>query len=890
MTIDVLRRTALAVVDGTAWIVPAGDRRRWRAQWRADIWHRCDVLARTELTTTRTALALLARVSGAIRHAAWLRRHHRGAFMLWHDIRQAIRALKGRPAFTAVAVLTLALGIGANAVIFSWIEATLLNTIPGVQDRGSLAAVYVTSAERENLSFSHPNFVDVRAAAVPGVTDLAVYATGSVSWRTEQSAERVWVQVLSGNMFDLLGVHPAMGRLIGPEDDRVPGQHPVAVVSHTFWQRRLQARPDVVGSPLILNEQAFTIIGVAPAGFNGAQPLMAMEVFLPVAMEQAFIRGDRLRDRRNGWLQALVRLDPEISRADLQAGLDVAAARLASAYPGANEGRGLRVFPLWRQPSGGAAVLLPVMAVLGALVATLLALVCANMAGLLLARASGRQRELAVRRSLGASRWQVARLLMTESLVIASIAGLLAVLTAAWSGDLLRAFFPPVPLPIVIDAGVNLRVWLFSTAVSLGAGLLLGLLPSLQASGGNLVTPLKEATAGSGTRWRRGRLRQGLIVVQVAISLVLLVSGGLFLRTLDAARAVDPGFAARRGLIGGIAVGGAGYDEQRGQQVYEALRREIAGLPGVEAVALAQSLPLTVYGSSDRSVAIEGYTPAANEEMSVYYASVTEGFFDTILMPLLDGRDFSVRDGADAPPVVVVNQTMAKRYWPGRRALGGRVKIGEAWAEVVGVVKDAKYSSLTEAPRPFMYVPVGQAYRPTMQLVVRTSGDPDTTLPAVRAAVRRVDAGLPLFDVQTLEQHRAFTFFLFEMAATVLGLFGAVAMGLAALGLYGVVAYSVGERTREIGVRMSLGATAGHVRRMVLGQGLRLAIAGIGIGLAVGVGVTPLFASQLLGVSPLDPLSFAGTAALLLATTALACYLPARRAARLDPVRALRTE
>jgi len=885
-----LRRVALAMVNGAAWLVPGRDRDRWRAQWRADLWHRCDRLDRSGLVNARTSVAVLGRAAGAVWHAAWLRSRSGGWEMLLHDLRHAVRSLRGKPGFTVVAVLTLAVGIGANSVIFSWIEATLLNPIPGVHDRSSLAALYFTTATRNDLSLSYPNYIDIRDQAVPGVAGVAVFGTGALSLRTAEGAERVWGEVVSGNMFDLLGVGAAQGRLLTPDDDRVPGGHPVVVVSHAFWQRRLGGRPDPVGSTLTLNEQAFTVVGVTPPDFHGTQPLIALDVFVPVAMQQTFIAGDRLQARGSGWLQGLVRLAPGATLAEAQAGADVVARRLAAEYPDVNAGRGLRLYELWRQPSGGTGMLLPVMAVLGGLVATLLALVCANMASLLLARASGRRRELAVRRSLGASRGQVVRLLMAESVVLALVAGVLASALARWSGDILRAFIPPMPIPIAIDAGLNVRVLLFSTLVSLAAGLLLGVFPSLQASKIDLLTPLKEGTGGSVASWRRGRVRQGLIVLQVALALVLLVSAGLFLRTLDAARTLDPGFDARTGIVASIDVGPAGYDEVHGKQLYRRLADEVRGLPGVEAAAIGQRLPLTMTDSSDRSVEVEGYTPATGEEMSVYYSSVGTGYFDTLGMALVEGRDFSERDSADAPFVVIINETMARRYWTEGRSLGGRVKIGDRWAAVVGVARDAKYSSMSETPRSFMYLAVDQLYRPNMRLIVRTAGTPDAMVGAVREALRRVDPSLPLFDVQTLAQHIAFAFFLFEMAATLLGVFGATATLLAALGLYGVVAHSVGMRTREIGVRMSLGATASDVRQMVVRQGLGLAGLGIALGLGAALGVTRLFSSQLLGISPYAPASYTATALLLVATTAAACYLPARRAARLDPVSALRTE
>ncbi len=891
MTAERLRAVAIWIVNRAAWLAPGAERRRWRAQWHADLWHRCDVLERGGLVNARTTRSVVGRAGGAVWHAGWLRYRSGGLEMLLHEIRHALRSLKGHPGFSAIAILTLALGIGANSVIFSWIDATLLNPIPGVRDRGSLAAVTFTTPTRNDLSLSYPNYLDIRDASIPGVADVAVFGTGALSLRTADGAERVWGEVVSGNLFQMLGVTAAQGRLITPSDDVVPDGHPVVVLSHTFWQRRFGGRADIVGSDLTLNGRSFTVVGVTAPGFQGTQPMLSLDVFAPVAMQTSMIAGDRLRARGSGWLQGLVRLAPGASMAEAQSGMDVVAARLAADHPATNEGRGLRLFELWRQPSGGTAMMLPVMAVLGGFVATLLALVCANMASLLLARASGRQRELAVRRSLGASRGQVVRLLLVERLVLAIGAGIVAGWIARFSGDLLFAFIPPLPIPIAIDAGLSSSVLLFATLVSLVTGIALGLFPALQASRVDLVSPLKEGGSGGGTGlWRRGRMRQGLIVAQVALALILLVSAGLFIRTLDAARAVDPGFGARNGLVGAIDVMPAGYDEARGRQLFARLVDDVRALPGVEAAAVVQRLPLTLTDSSDRSVEVEGYTPADGEEMSIYYASAGPGYFETLQMPLVEGRGFTARDTADAPFVVVINETMARRYWPGRSSLGGRVRIGDRWAEVAGVSHDSKYRSMSESPLAHMYFAVDQAYRSSMRLVVRTTGDPDAVAGALRQTLQRIDPNVPLFELQTLEQHLSFAFFIFEMAATLLGVFGVTAMLLATLGLYGVVAHSVGMRTREIGVRISLGATAGNVRGMVIRQGLTLAAIGIAVGLAGALGVTQLFASQLMGVSPYDPVSYAVTSLLLVATTAAACYLPARRAARLNPVQALRID
>ena len=811
--------------------------------------------------------------------------------MLLHEIRHAMRSLRSRPAFTAVAILTLALGIGANAVIFSWIEATLLSPIPGATDQSSIAVLHATTPTRNDLNLSYPNYVDIRDAGITGVADVAVFAVGTANLRTELGSERVWAEIMSGNLFQLLGVKAAAGRLLTPDDDRVPDGHPVVVISHGFWQRRFGGRPDVVGSTLTLNGRAFAVVGISGEGFRGTQSLAGLDVFIPMAMQRAFIAGDRLTARSSGWLQSLVRLHDGISVAEAQPGFDVEAGRLAAIDAEVNGGRGLRLYELWRQPSGGASMMRPLMGVLAGLVATLLALVCANMASLFLARASGRQRELAVRRSLGANRGQVVRLLVVESLVLAVAAGAVACLVANWSGALLDAFIPPLPLPVAIDAGLNLRVLLFAALTSLVAGIVLGVFPGVQASKIDVITPLKEGTSMGGTSaWRRGRLRQGLIVAQVALALILLVSAGLFIRTLDAARRIDVGFHTRQGLVGAVDLLAAGYDEPRGRQFLKRIVEEVETLPGVEGAAFGQRLPLTITDSSDRTVEIEGYTPGKGEEMSVYWSTIGHGYFDVLRLPLVEGRDFNEHDGAEAPMAVIVNETMARRYWPRGSSLGGRVRIGDQWASVIGVAKDSKYQRVNEEPRAFMYVSVDQLYRPTMRLIVRTAGPPDAVAPALRQSLQRLDPNMPLFDVQTIEQHLAFSFFLFEMVATLLAMFGGTAMLLAALGLYGVVSYSVSQRTREIGVRVSLGASAGEVRRMVIRQGLILAGVGVALGLAGALATTRLFASMLVGVNAFDPASYGLTALLLVGTTTIACYVPARRAARLDPVQALRME
>lgn len=811
--------------------------------------------------------------------------------MLLDDLRHAGRGLLRRRGFTCVAVLTLAVGLGATTVIFSWVDGLLLNAMPGVRDPQSVIAVRFTTATRNNLSFSYPNFVDVRDARPDGVEDLAVFTTGALSLRSQDSTDRVWGQLVSGNLFDVLGVSPSLGRLISSADDRTPDGHPVVVLSHAFWQRRFGGRPDIVGTPLTLNGRSFEIIGVTGTAFVGALPLVAIDLFIPVAMQRTFLPGDRLADRGSGWLQGIARVAPGRSMAQAQASLTVVADRLAAAYPKVNEGRGLRGFALWQAPDGGTNALLPIMAVLSGVVAILLLLVCSNLAGLLLAKSSGRQRELALRRAIGASRGQVVRLLLIESLLLALAGGLLAVPLTRWSSELFRAFLPPLPLPIVVNTGLNWQVLLFATGISVVTGLVFGALPALSASRTDALNPLKDGAAmGAASTWRRGRLRQGLVVAQVALAMVLLVSAGLFIRTLQAARTVDTGFAARDGFVGALDLQAGNYDDTTGRLLYRRVVDEVRGLPGVTAVAVGQRLPLTMTDSSDRAVDVEGYQAAPNEEMTVYYQSIGPGYFDAIALPLLQGRDFTERDASTAPDVVIVNRTMAQRYWPDGHAIGGRVRVGERWAQVIAIAADSKYTSLSEEPRSFMYLSVDQFYRPSTRLIVRTDGPAAGVVAATRRAVLAVEPNLPLFDVQTFDEHRAFALFVLEIAATLLGVFGAAALLLATLGLYGIVAYSWAQRTREIGVRVSLGATDRDIVRLVFGQGGALTAVGIAIGLVAALLVTRLFASQLVGVSTFDAPTYAVTLGALLTTTLAACYLPARRASRLDPSKALRTD
>jgi predicted permease len=564
----------------------------------------------------------------------------------------------------------------------------------------------------------------------------------------------------------------------------------------------------------------------------------------------------------------------------------VAGARLAQQYPEANAGRDLRAVPLWR--AGASSVLLPVLGTLMAMVAIVLLIACANIAGLLLTRATGRQREIAVRLALGASRWQVVRQMLIECLLLSAAGCIGGLIVAQWAARMLDAFVPRTPFPLRFDAAMDAQGVAFAMLLTVATAIISGVMPALRASRPQVGTALKEWSP-SGTR-RSSRLRQSLVVGQVALSVVLLVSASLFARSMARAGSIDPGFSLRQGLLASIDLLPAGYDEARGAAFIEQLIDRVQALPGVTGATVARTMPLDVGGSSDMTVSVDGYTPRDGEEPMAYYNHVGPWYFETMGIPLVRGRGITPRDTAVEPAVAVVNETMARRYWPGRDPIGATIRFGRGPVTIVGVARDGKYSRLSEEPRNYLYLPALQNYRPDLLLHVRTAGDPSLALPALRSVVRALDPHLPLFDVRTVEEHMRISTFIARMAASMLGLFGTLGVLLAAVGLYGVIAFNVAQRTREIGVRVALGAPQGDVAWMVMRQGLVLGVIGLVGGLALALAVSRLLARQLVGISAADPVSFAGTAILLLTIAAVASALPAHRAARLDPLVALRRE
>jgi len=879
----------LAIVDAGRWLAPAARRQDWRRQWRADVRHAWDRAAdRPDMLERR--VKVMRRATGAFRHAFLLRLHVRRIEMITQDLRYGWRQMIRRPAFTLVAALTLGLGIGANVTMFSWVDVTLRRQIQGVPDAGRWVAVNGTTRTRNDISVSYPDFLDYRSRRPDSIEDFIVFTLAPIHMRTTGDPQRVFGELVSANYFDALRVYPAIGRGFRADEDSVPNRDAVVVLGYDFWQQRFNGDPSIVGTGVMLNERAFTIVGVAPHGFRGTEPYLRVDLWMPIMMQPAVMSGaDRLSVRGNHWLQSMAKLKPGMTVTRAQADLSVVAADIARDYP-KDSNSGVLLSELWRAPNSGGAAVGALMGVQLGVASVVLLIACANVANLLLAQGAHRQRETAVRLTLGASRARLVRQLLTESTLLALAGGVSGLLIAYWCKDLLRWFVPPAPLPIDMNPTLNARVLVFAGAVIALTTFAFGLVPASQASSSSMMNALKESAAAVTGAPRRARLRKALVVAQVALSLVLLISAGLFLRALINAKAADVGFSTRQGVLAAIDLLPAGYDAARGRAFQQTLTARVREIPGVDAATLAQKVPLGFGGTSDMNASIDGYTPAPNEEISIYYNRIGSDYFRTMGMALVDGRDFTDRDTADTPDVVVINETIARRYFEGRNPIGGRIRAGGRTLEIVGVARDAKYASITERPRAFMYLPLMQWYRPDVIIHVKSAREPAVVVAALHAAVRELDAKLPLFDVRTIADQLQIAVFLQRMVASLLGAFGALALVLATVGLYGVVAALVTQRTPEIGMRMALGARTADIMALVFRQGFAMIGLGIGIGILVALGVTRFFSSLLVGVSTTDAASFASTTALLVVVAVAATYLPARRAASVDPLSALRHE
>jgi predicted permease len=781
------------------------------------------------------------------------------------------------------------LGIGANTTVFSWVQAVLLRPIPGAHDPDTLRVVTLATREGRDRSWSYPNFRDFRDRST--LLDYAAQDDLPMSITVAGQAERAYGALVSGHYFELLGIQPALGRLFSAADDRTPGGHPVVVLSHAYWQRRFAGDASIVGKDVAVNSVPMTVIGVAQSDFLGSFLGFATSAWVPMAMQPQMMGGSRLEARGNGWMNAIARLKPGVSDEQAQAEAAALLDQIAQSSRPSFDGWRVRVLPPWRAAWGAPSVLAPILGVLSVVVGLVLLIACANVANLLLARAVGRRREVAVRLSLGARRMRLVRQLLTEAMLLSTAAGVAGILTAYWAHGLLMAFAPPTDMPI--DFGIRINGWTmaYAAAAAVLTGVFFGLAPALQTSRSETIHAIREdAGRGAGGGRTGHRFRNALVVAQVAICLVLLVGATLFIRSLQAAQLISPGFDPDGLVIASIDLVPNGYSAESGRQFQRRLLEAAATIPGVESLAFARRVPLGLSGTSSTGLTVDGYTAKPDEEMTTVYNIVSPRYFETMRMSLVAGREFTSADTSETAKVLIVNETMARRYWRDGQALGGRVRIGQENYEVVGIAGDVRYQSLTEPAQPHMYLALDQNFASTAVLHLRSQTPAGATLAAVRAVVRDLDPNLPIFDARPVTEHLQTAVFAQRMGANLLGVMGVLAVVLAAVGLYGVIAYAVNQRTQEMGIRLAVGAAPRDLSKMVLRQALLTTSLGLTLGLGLAFAMTGFMRSLLPGITPRDPLTFVAVPAGLLLIAIAAALIPARRAGSVDPVVALRYE
>jgi predicted permease len=810
---------------------------------------------------------------------------------LFEDLKCGWRVLTKSPGFSTLAIVTLALGIGANTTIFSWINSTLLNPVPGLTNSNEVVSLTLSKPGENPFPFTYPDLEAMRDGQ-QSFTGIAACAFAQISLTDKAKPERLSAMVASANYFDVLGVRPFIGRSFLPAEDENPGGAPVAVISYRLWQTHFAANPNIVGQTVELNRHPYSIVGVTPAAFQGSQTGVRTDIWVPIMMEQQFDpRGDLLHDHHYFWLLGFGRLRPGVTLAQAQEEMTRRMKREVDSYPEEHKGHNaVTVYPLWRNPFGlnfFMATLLPVLMSIAGLV---LLLACANVANLMLVRAVGRRREIAIRISLGGNRWRLVRQLLVESLMLSLAGGAVGLAVTLWTQGTLMKFFPVTPdIPVSLTVETD-RTLLFTTLlISLLTGVIFGILPALRSSGIAPADVLKEETGSISSGLGKARLTSGLVVAQISLSLLLLICAGLFIRSFRSAQQINPGFNPHNILVTSYDLFTAGYSDATGTEFHRQLLTKLEALPGFESVALSDRIPLG-FGGGSTAVKPEGYVAPANVSMETQVAIISPNYFHTMQIPIEKGRDFGAQDTKSSQRVVIVSQAFANRYWPGQEALGKQVNsdLTHEWFTVVGVARDCKQVALNEKPLPFLYLPVTQIYRPVMIINARVAGNPLASARAVENAAHELNPDLVLFDETTVELRDQFASFGQRVAGTFVGAFGLLALALAAIGIYGVTSYTTRQRTHEIGIRVTLGARRPDVLRLVLGQGVRLVLIGVVVGLVLSFVLTRFLSSLLLGVTSPDAVTFLTVVFLLCGVALFACLIPGRWAMRVEPMVALR--
>jgi predicted permease len=830
---------------------------------------------------------------GGVEQTKELYRDQRGLPMIettLQDLRFGFRMLWRSPGFSILAILCLTLGIGANAAVFSWVEGILFRPYPAVTHQEQLLALTGTvRGESGPDDISWPDLVDLQRSCTlfdAFIVNKIVGTTLSVGDR----AERTVGSIVSANYFDAIGIHPILGRGFEPGEDTGRNAHPVTVISYQLWKGRFKRDPQIIGKAQRLNGVIHTIVGVAPEGFYGTFVGWGMQFWVPASMEETFEAGGyKLEDRSARWIEAYVRLKPGVTPEQAQQEISAVAKRLEANYPDTNRGRGIKLWPLWQTPFNNAGTLLPTLEIMLAVVVFVLLIACANVGNLLLVRSFARRHEMTVRLAIGASRGRLLKQLLTEGLILSAFGAAGGLLVAYWCRHALVLLFPArAGVAMYLPGEIDWRVLALSAGVCLLATLVLGLVPATQSGKADLASALKSESAGvvggRGTAW----VRSGLVLVQLSLSFVLLVGAGLLLQSLQKIRTASPGFSTHGVLFTAVDLVSAGYDAKRARNFQDELMDRVQTLPGVESAAFARVTPLGYGTYSSSPIAVDGYQPPPEEQPTAEYNEVGPGYFGTMGIPLVSGREFTRADNEQTALVAVVNETMAAKYWRGRSPLGERVQVKGRWMLVVGVAKDSKYQSVRETSKPFFYVPRRQNFSVGAGLYIRTPLTAETMAAALAREVRARDANLAPSEMITLQEQVDRSTSPQQVAVTLVGILGALALLLAVIGLYGVMSYAVSQSTRELGLRMALGAGASNLLRLVMSRGLGLTAGGVLLGAAVALGLTRLLGNLLYKVSPRDPLAFGSAFVVMTIASLAACFLPAWRAMRIDPARALR--
>ena len=809
---------------------------------------------------------------------------------LMADLGYAFRQLRRAPGFALTAVLTLALGITANSTILSWISATLFNPIPGAKQIDNMLTIQRGErSEHPSPPFSYPDFVDVREnnksfSGMLGYHDDYISITGSAK------PERVYGALTSADYFEVLGVQPYLGRtLISTKANERAGAA-IVVLSYGLWQNQFAGDPEILGKTIQLNLRPFTIVGVAPKGFRGCKSGLHTDIFLPLAADGQIWGNDRIDKRGVSWLNVLGVLRPGVDTHQADTELNVLMQRISAQYPAEHRGANqISTDPLWRSPFGANVYMAGTLPILLALAAVVLLLACANVANLLLVRSVARRREFAIRLSMGAGRWTLVRQLMGENLLLALAGGAVALSCTVWTSKILGTFLSAAVLPLALNGELDRRVMTATMLVSVLTALISGALPALRATRISPGAVLKDEALNTSGGLHKSRLTSSFVIAQIALSLLLLTCAGLFVRSLEKAQRTDPGFDPNHMLLVTFDLRPMGYSDVTGKELQRQVLLRVRQLPGVQSATMADFAPLTFTIHSD-GVFPEGYLPRLHEDMDTDRGDIGTDYLATLRTPLLAGRDFNDADTANGDKVAIVNQAFVDRYWPGQQAIGKRVQFSGQWRRIVGVIANGKYRRLIYDPTPLILTPLTQRYQSEVTLQVRTSGEPLAMASAVEQAIHSLNADLPLYGVTTLKEKMQLGSVFERIAVTFAGSFGLLALLLAGVGIYGVVSYTTRQRTHEIGIRIALGAGKGAILRNVLRQGLILTVAGLTIGVLASLMVTRFLRTVLIGVAPTDLFTYATVAIVLCMVAMFACYLPARRAAAVDPAQALRSE